>query len=796
LYKKLAGMTGTADTEAAEFHKIYNLDVVVIPTNKPVIRRDEHDLVYKTEREKFKAVIEEIVDCYERGQPVLVGTTSVEKSEALHRMLEKQGIPHNVLNAKHHESEAYIVAQAGRKGAVTIATNMAGRGTDILLGGNPEMLARMDVLREASPELKADKAALEAAIEERTRVYRVRCEAERQEVLEAGGLHILGTERHESRRIDNQLRGRAGRQGDPGSSRFFLSLEDDLMRIFAGERLQGLMERLGMEEGVPIEHPWVTQAVENAQTKVEERNFDIRKHLLEYDDVMNQQRKSIYALRRQILEGTYRVLPTEEERKRGKQPERVVTAPDPRLEKLVLPVLEEMVKAAIAPPPQGAPPAEAAAHREFLLGKSIAQLMASPQIALLRKAAEESGQPLLRYEALEQWVYRDLGCAVSLKAYAHDPEVALKVLREEVPMSLTEQRERLLDLVDDLVAAMVQRFCPERKHFEDWDLAGLRAAFAEQFGIEATGIERLADQEKLMQKLYADAERVLVKKEEEVGSILFLRVFRTLYLQEIDRQWVDHLQAMEQLRDGIGLRGYGQRDPKKEYKKEGFDMFVAMMDSVKSTVVANMYRFEIQREEDVARLEAERLRQAEAQARRMRTTHVEAPTAGGEIGDDPTGGNLPAAARMQPQITIPAAQARDIVARAIKAIQAGQPITPQAAAVLQAAAQGGLLTQAQIEVLQSTPVRVAAPRGGAPPPAGSVVGTSPESPGRGSGVGRAGRGTPFRADAPRADGPRGDTVRRDRPKIGRNDPCWCGSGKKYKQCHLREDQASAAGGRG
>jgi preprotein translocase subunit SecA len=786
LYKKLAGMTGTADTEAAEFHKIYNLDVVVIPTNKPIQRRDEQDLVYKTEREKFKAVVEEILDCHERGQPVLVGTTSVEKSEALHRMLDKQGIPHNVLNAKQHESEAYVVAQAGRKGAVTIATNMAGRGTDILLGGNPEMLARMDVLREASPELKADKAALERAIEERTEAYKARCEAEKKEVLEAGGLHILGTERHESRRIDNQLRGRAGRQGDPGSSRFFLSLEDDLMRIFAGERIQALMERLGMEEGVPIEHPWVTQAVENAQTKVEERNFDIRKHLLEYDDVMNQQRKSIYALRRQILEGNYRVLPTEEERKKGKQPERVVHEADERLTKLVLPVLEEMVKAAIAPLPPGAPPAEVAAHREFLLGKSIPELLAAPELEPLRRAAEESGQPLLRYEALEQWVYRDLGCAVSLKEYADDPEVVLEVLKEEVPMSLTEQRERLLDLVDDLVSAMVVRHCPERKHFEDWDLAGLRAAFHEQFGIEATGIERLVDHDKLMQKLYADAEAVLSAKEKEIGSILFLRVFRTLYLQEIDKQWVDHLQAMEALRDGIGLRGYGQRDPKKEYKKEGFDMFVAMMDSVKSTVASNMFRFELEREEDVARLEAERQRQAEAQARRMRTTHVEAPAAGGEIGDDPTGGNLPAAARMQPQITIPAAQAREIVSRAITAIQAGQPITPQAAAVLQAAAQGGLLTQAQIQVLQSTPVKVAAQRAGAPPAAGMREGGAlgPESARPGAG------------GAPASDVARVETVRRDRPKIGRNDPCWCGSGKKYKQCHLREDQASAAGGRG
>ncbi|MBZ0118423.1 MAG: preprotein translocase subunit SecA, partial [Sandaracinaceae bacterium] len=320
LYKKLSGMTGTADTEATEFHKIYNLDVVVIPTNKPITRLDEEDLVYKTEREKFKAVVGEILDRNAKGQPVLVGTGSVEKSEALSRQLKKHEIDFHVLNAKQHEREAYVVAQAGRKGAITIATNMAGRGTDILLGGNPEMLARFDVIESAHVEaqqatageggpfrsLLDDPEQLELAIEARRKEYEIRCKAEKEEVLSAGGLCIIGTERHESRRIDNQLRGRAGRQGDPGRSRFYLSLEDDLMRIFAGERIQTMMDRLGMEEDVPIEHKWVTKAVENAQRKVEERNFDIRKHLLEYDDVMNQQRKSIYSLRKQVLEGQYR----------------------------------------------------------------------------------------------------------------------------------------------------------------------------------------------------------------------------------------------------------------------------------------------------------------------------------------------------------------------------------------------------------------------------------------------------------------------------------------------------------
>ena len=294
MYKKLSGMTGTADTEAVEFKEIYNLDVVVIPTNQPMIRIDNHDVVYKTEPEKFDAVIEEISDCHERGQPVLVGTVSIEKSERVAEKLKKTGIKHYVLNAKNHEREAEIVAQAGRFGAVTISTNMAGRGTDIVLGGNPEFMAAA----EAGTREPGDpnfQAALAKYVEQ--------CKAEREQVLEAGGLHILGTERHESRRIDNQLRGRSGRQGDPGSSRFFMSLEDDLLRIFGADRLKGLMGRIGMEDNEPIEHRWISRAIENAQKKVEAHNFDIRKHLLEYDDVMNKQREVVYHRRRELLSG-------------------------------------------------------------------------------------------------------------------------------------------------------------------------------------------------------------------------------------------------------------------------------------------------------------------------------------------------------------------------------------------------------------------------------------------------------------------------------------------------------------
>ncbi len=291
MYEKLAGMTGTADTEAVEFKQIYNLDVVVIPTNKPMIRKDHGDVVYRTKKEKFAAVVEEIVECHRRGQPVLVGTISIEDSERLSRMLKRRGVPHHVLNAKYHEKEAEIVAQAGRKGAVTIATNMAGRGTDIMLGGNPAFLARA----EADPE--EDPEGYQKALEK----YKEICAREKEEVIALGGLHIIGTERHESRRIDNQLRGRSGRQGDPGSSRFYVSLEDDLMRIFGSERISGLLQKLGLQEGEDIQHPWITKAIENAQKKVEAHNFDIRKHLLEYDDVMNKQREAIYRWRREVL---------------------------------------------------------------------------------------------------------------------------------------------------------------------------------------------------------------------------------------------------------------------------------------------------------------------------------------------------------------------------------------------------------------------------------------------------------------------------------------------------------------
>jgi preprotein translocase subunit SecA len=690
LYKKLSGMTGTADTEATEFHNIYKLDVVVIPTNKPIDRTDEEDLIYKSEREKFRAICEEIEASHKRGQPVLVGTTSVEKSDAVAHFLDRRGVPHNVLNAKQHEREAYVVAQAGTPGAVTVATNMAGRGTDIVLGGNPEMLARIEVLEQSPEELLSDPERRDAAIAAATTRFIATCKDDAQRVKEAGGLRIIGTERHESRRIDNQLRGRSGRQGDPGSSRFFLSLEDDLMRIFAGERVQAMMDRLGMEEDIPIEHRWVTRAVENAQKKVEERNFDVRKNLLEYDDVMNQQRKSMYALRKQVLRGEYRTVPTDDERKAGVEPLSLVDEIDAGLLERVSEVLENMVKFHSYPlPDAGLTQDEVPAHRKRALGSELSSLTD------------------VRVQLLEKDIYLWFGCAVPLDGFRKDPQGAYEHLKQAVGMSLTEQKERLLDLIDEIVVTMTDHACPPGKHYEDWDLEGLERAYKEQFAIGATGIEDISDRDDLLRKLYMDAAAILERKEREFGTENFLRLFRDLYLQEIDKQWMDHLQGMDHLRDGIGLRGYGQRDPKKEYQREGFDMYLEMVQSVKSSVTLGMFTVERAGEEELQRLEEQRRRATEKRQQQISASHQ---------GDDQGGG-------------------------------AGQQ-------------QGGLSRRAR---------RAAARRGR------RVGGPGAEAP-------------PLPQAAPAQQA----TVKRDHPKIGRNDPCYCGSGKKYKNCHYREDQAAAS----
>jgi preprotein translocase subunit SecA len=450
LYEKLAGMTGTADTEAGEFHQIYKLDVVVIPTNMPMIRIDHQDVVYASEREKFDAVADEIVALREKGQPVLVGTVSIEKSERLSNLLKSRKVPHVVLNAKFHEKEAEIVAQAGKSGSVTIATNMAGRGTDIVLGGNPEAFA--DHRRGET------KSAEEFA----NLLGEVRAEASKDRllVLEAGGLHILGTERHESRRVDNQLRGRSGRQGDPGSSRFYLSLEDDLMRIFGSDRLQNVMRKLGMEEGVPIEHGMVSRAIERAQKQVEGRNFETRKHLLEYDDVMNRQREEIYGLRRDILQGK-------------------------------------------------------------------------------------------------------------------------------------QARDEILALAEVILDYALGRNLPEDKGHDQWDFAAFDVDLKEYFGI-APGAFDFAGQERdeIRETLWAAIQEIYEAKEKLLGPETMRLHERFVMLQVVDQQWKDHLLAIDHLKEGIGLRGYGQRDPLVEYKKESFELFTLMKERIEDQIVQYLFRLQ------------------------------------------------------------------------------------------------------------------------------------------------------------------------------------------------------------
>ena len=506
MYTKLSGMTGTADTEAEEFAKIYNLDVVVIPTNRSMVRRDEEDVVYKTEKEKFSAAADEIEKLHKAGQPVLVGTVSIAKSEALAAILKKRGIPHDVLNAKQHEREAEIVAQAGRKGRVTIATNMAGRGTDILLGGNVEFLARREVgpAPEAPPgvdggpltpeQLAAHKETLAthaAAHEAALAKYKDECAREHEEVKRLGGLFILGTERHESRRIDNQLRGRAGRQGDPGGSRFYLSLEDDLMRIFGSDRIKNMMETLGMQDGEPIEHPWLTRSIESAQKRVEGHNFDSRKTLLEYDDVMNQQRKSIYKQRIRVL-------------------------------------------------------------------------------------GAGAGMPIVEFE-------EDIRTK--------------KKTRHELTLSWDDARERLLDVMEEVLLGLCDTFASGRSP-ASWDLDGLTAKVKEQFNIEMTLTGgSYNSREDLEEQIWNVVQKLFEKKETDIGRDDFRRFEQYIYLSTIDALWKDHLLAMDHLRQGIGLRGYGQKDPKQEYKKEGFEMFQLMMQSISTNVIGAIMRAELARRE-------------------------------------------------------------------------------------------------------------------------------------------------------------------------------------------------------
>jgi len=488
MFKKLAGMTGTAETEAAEFDKIYKLEVVVIPTNKQMLRLEHPDVVYRTEKEKYFAAADEIEKLHAKGQPVLVGTTSIEKSERLSELLKKKGLKdHVVLNAKFHEREAEIVAQAGRKGRITIATNMAGRGTDILLGGNPEFMAKQELVKKGiAQQLRVAQGKIEGPQEdgetsifyyngneysvptdkwaEALTRYKAQTDVEHDEVTSVGGLHILGTERHESRRIDNQLRGRAGRQGDPGSSRFYLALEDDLMRIFAKEWVSTLLQRLGMEEGVPIESKMITRRIETAQKAVEGQHFESRKHLLEYDDVMNKQREAVYGLRRRLLEGT-------------------------------------------------------------------------------------------------------------------------------------DQKDLILeDYVSAILAEQLEEYCPPKAHADDWNIKGLKDAIFTRFGVDflAEGVkpENLTRGE-LGDAIFAKLKERYDAKESLIGPAAMRHHERMIMLSVIDQQWKDHLLSMDHLKEGIGLRGYGQHDPLVEYKKESFDMFEAMMQRFQEDTVKYLYLMQI-----------------------------------------------------------------------------------------------------------------------------------------------------------------------------------------------------------
>jgi preprotein translocase subunit SecA len=507
LYAKLAGMTGTAETEASEFANIYKLDVAVIPTNREMVRRDFPDVIYRTEREKWDAVVKEIKELHEKGQPVLVGTISVENSEMISAALKKVRVPHNVLNAKpeHAGREADIVAQAGRKGQVTIATNMAGRGTDILLGGNPEFLAKKYLKdKEINPD-EATPEQWEAALARAREVT----EAEHQEVVKAGGLHILGTERHESRRIDNQLRGRSGRQGDPGSSRFYLSLEDDLMRIFGGERIKGLMLRLGMEEGVPIESRLVSKRIEGAQKSVEGRNFTSRKQLLEYDDVMNKQREAVYGMRRDLLMGFEGDTPEEQN---------------------------------------------------------------------------------------------------------------------------ASQREHILGIAEDLLDGLVEQYMPREQRPDEWDITGLKEQLRLIFGLDA-------DQERInFADLGPDEARDLIwpkleakyeEKEMQLGVEAMHNLERYIMLNIVDAQWKDHLLALDHLKEGIHLRGYAQKDPLVEYKRESFNLFEQMLDRINTETIRYLFNFQVQVSAPVEQQLLER-RRRQRRGRVAFTKANETAFAGGE----------------------------------------------------------------------------------------------------------------------------------------------------------------------
>jgi preprotein translocase subunit SecA len=596
MFKKLAGMTGTAETEAAEFDKIYKLEVVVIPTNKQMLRVENPDIVYRTEKEKYFAAADEIQQLAVKGQPVLVGTTSVEKSERLSDLLKKKGIKHVVLNAKFHEREAEIVAQAGRKGMVTIATNMAGRGTDILLGGNPEFMAKQELVKKGiAQQLRVAQGKIEGPQEDgQTSIfyyngneytvptdkwaetllrYKAQTDVEHDDVTAVGGLHILGTERHESRRIDNQLRGRAGRQGDPGSSRFYLALEDDLMRIFAKEWISTLLQKLGMEEGIPIESKMISRRIETAQKAVEGQHFESRKHLLEYDDVMNKQREAVYGLRRRLLEGM-------------------------------------------------------------------------------------------------------------------------------------DQKDLILqDYVSAILGALMDQYCPPKAHADDWSIKGLKDAVFTRFGVDflAEGVKPEAmNRQDLGDAIFEKLKERYDAKEKLIGPDAMRHHERMIMLSVIDQQWKDHLLSMDHLKEGIGLRGYGQHDPLVEYKKESFDMFEAMMQRFQEDTVRYLYLMQI----------------------------LERPRSDQGGAGDGSGGPQPSPSGQGPESGVPAQHAGDGNGK-----RPSRMVSTSADELEEA-----FMRRKRRELEQA---RMAG----------------------------AGDAAPVQQ------------VVRGQEKVGRNDPCPCGSGKKFKKCH-------------
>jgi preprotein translocase subunit SecA len=674
LYEKLAGMTGTAVTEANEFHQIYKLGVVPIPTNMPMIRDDRADVVYQTAQSKFEACVDDIAGRHEAGQPVLVGTTSVEKSEILSKMLKRRGVPHEVLNAKYHEREAMIVAQAGRSGAVTVATNMAGRGTDIMLGGNPEFIADTELHQRGLSPVETPED-YEAAWPEAVAKAKRAVAEEHEQVVAAGGLYVLATERHESRRIDYQLRGRSGRQGDPGESRFYLSLEDDLMRLFNSERVGAIMDRLNIPPDVPVESKVVTRAIRSAQTQVEQQNFEIRKDVLKYDDVMNRQRKVIYGERREVLEGA-------------------------DLHEQISGMTDEVIAGYVA-------------------------------------GETSEGYP-------EEW----------------DLDKLWQAFRQLFPISIS---------IDEVVA----------------EAGGERAGLTGDFITEA---------------VIADAQDAYDRREQELGPEVVRELERRVVLSVLDRKWREHLYEMDYLREGIALRGYGQRDPLVEYQREGYDMFNAMMEGIKEESVGNLFNLQVQVQENPIVEEVPEDGVAAPGAQGI-------PAVGIPAGGIPAGG-IPADAAAPPA----APEASGPAVRPVVPAQAPPGTRPgQAGPARDAApARGGAPAR------DGAPARGGAHARGATPAGSGNQGGQASQPSQRNQRGQAGQASqgggaharpagaqadplpaglgPRRAQqlqysAPSVDGgahvetSRGPASGDQFARVGRNDPCPCGSGRKYKRCH-------------